>query len=168
MKKLGVLALFGILAACQEHEQAISDLTGNEVTYSLQPGSDYPVSGTVIFQERKDGTTRITVALNGTEGTVAHPVHLHLGDLSTPDAEIAALLNPVIGNTGKSETVLIALADETPITYTTLVNLNACIKIHLSDSGPDRDIILAGGNIGSAFSSTSGRVPVEFGVCKSE
>jgi hypothetical protein len=168
MKKLGVLALFGVLVACQENEQAISDLTGNEVTYSLQPGSDYPVSGTVTFQERKDGTTRIIVALEGTEGNTAHPVHLHLGDLSTPDAEIAALLNPVIGNTGKSETLLGTLADETPVTYTALINLNACIKIHLSDSGPDRDIILAGGNIGSAFTSASGRNRVEFGVCKSE
>lgn len=168
MKKIMGFVVWLTAVACQENENAVSDLTGNQVIYPLQAGSVYPVSGTVTFQERKDGTTRITVALDGTEGNVLHPVHLHLGDITTPDAAVAALLNPVAGNSGKSETVLGYLADETPISYTQLVALNACIKIHLSDSGPDRDIILAGGNTGSAFNATSGRGRVEIGVCKSE
>jgi hypothetical protein len=68
---------------------------------------------------------------------------------------------------GKSETILTRMADETTITYAQLVKLDACIKIHLADAGPDRDIILAGGNIGSASNARlDGRVG--FGICKSE
>ncbi|QOI97542.1 MAG: hypothetical protein HRU69_08580 [Flammeovirgaceae bacterium] len=168
MRKLWVFVLLSAFTACQENENALSNLTGNEVTYALQAGSVYPVSGSVTIKERKDGAAQIVVTLSGTEGNLLHPVHLHLGDIATPDAEIAALLNPVKGNTGTSETTLEMLADETPITYEALIALNACIKVHLADSGPDRDIILAGGNIGSAHINDSGRSRIEFGVCKSE
>ena len=60
------------------------------------------------------------------------------------------------------------MADETTITYAELINLNACIKIHLSDTGVERDIILAAGNIGTAVAKNvaGGRVGVS--VCKSE
>ncbi|MFN3839392.1 MAG: hypothetical protein ACK4RF_01680 [Cyclobacteriaceae bacterium] len=168
MRKFWILMLLSVFAACQDGENVLSDFTGTEVTYALQPGSVYPVSGTVTFKEKKNGTVLVVVALVGTEGNVLHPVHLHLGDIATPDADIAALLNPVKGSTGVSETVLERLADETPITYTALTGLNACIKIHLADSGPDRDIILAGGNIGNALDIAPGRGRTEFGVCKSE
>lgn len=156
------------MAACQDSESVNSEFTGNETVYALQQASDYAISGDVTFKERKDGTALISVVLSGTEGPIEHPAHLHLGDLSTPDAEVAALLNPVIGLTGKSETIVSRLSDESTITYQQLIDLNACIKIHLAASGADRDIILAAGNIGSAFSldSTTGRIGI--GVCKSE
>jgi hypothetical protein len=35
-----------ITVACQESENT-SDFTGNEITYALQPGSEYNVSGTL-------------------------------------------------------------------------------------------------------------------------
>lgn len=169
MKNLfwGVLVGIG-MAACQDTESVDSEFTGNETVYALQQASDYAISGDVTFKERKDGTALVEVVLSGTEGSVEHPVHLHLGDLATPDAEVAALLNPVVGLTGKSETVVSRLSDETAITYRQLIDLNACIKIHLAASGADRDIILAAGNIGAASStdSTTGRIGI--GVCKSE
>jgi hypothetical protein len=168
MHKVLMFTALLIAISCQENEQGISNLTGNEVTYFLQPGADYPVSGTVTFKERKDGSTLVVIALEGTEGNAAHPVHLHLGDISTPDAAIAALLNPVAGSSGRSETVLSRLADETPVNFTDLLTLYACIKIHLSDAGPERDIILAGGNIGSAFNNPAGRRRAEFAICRSE
>lgn len=156
-----------ITVACQETENT-SDFTGNEITYALQPGSEYNVSGTVTFKERRDGATTVLVALTGTEGSDKLPVHLHLGELSEADADVAALLSPVNAKTGKSETVLAQLADETPVTYANLIELEACIKIHLADTGPGRDVILAGGNIGESFtkSLTSGKRGI--GVCKSE
>jgi hypothetical protein len=105
--------------------------------------------------------------LTGTEGDIEHPVHLHLGNISEPGADVVALLNPVLGSTGQSETLLKQLSDETQITYRQLVDLNACIKVHLAASGPDRDIVLAGGNIGVASSDVAGgRAGV--GICKSE
>lgn len=168
MKKL-VAIVFGlsVLASCQENQPALSEFTGNEITYSLQPGSVYPISGLVTFKERKDGSTTIVVNLDGTEGNVQLPVHLHLGNISAADADVAALLNPVNGTTGKSETRLIKLANEEPIAYADLIALEACIKIHLAETGPDRDIILAGGNIGTAaLSGDGGRMSIS--VCKSE
>jgi len=167
MKKLVAIVLGFILVSCQESQPALSEFTGNEVTYSLQPGSVYPISGIVTFKERKDGSTTVVVNLDGTEGNVQLPVHLHLGDISAADADVAALLTPVLGTSGKSETRLTKLANEETIAYADLINLEACIKIHLAETGPDRDIILAGGNVGAAaLTGDSGRMTIS--VCKSE
>ena len=168
MKKVfvGIVAIV-FLIGCQENEPIQDDFTGNEMVYPLQAGSVYQISGTATFKERKDGTTSIVIALTGTEGSIEHPVHLHLGNISAPGAEVAALLNPVLGSTGKSETTFTMLADETTVSYKQLVDLNACIKIHLAASGPDRDIILAGGNIGSAEGARIAASD-QIGLCKSE
>jgi hypothetical protein len=168
MKKL----LYGIgfsivLFSCQENMNT-SEFTGNEVTYDLQSASQYNISGTVTLKEKRDGTTQVLVKVTGTSGESKLPVHLHLGDITTPAADVAALLNPVNAKTGTSETILMRLADESIVSYSDLIKLNACIKIHLSDVGPERDIILAGGNIGESMikSIESGRTG--FVPCKSE
>ena len=164
---IGILLVVVMLASCQESE-TVSDFTGNEVTYALQQASEFAVSGKVVIKEKKDGGALLLIELDGTDGNILLPAHLHLGDIATPDADIAALLNPVAGQSGKSETNLSILADETRITYQELLKLEASIKIHLSDTGPERDIILAGGNIGELGTkgSTNGRIGI--GVCKSE
>lgn len=159
------IVLSAVFFGCQESESP-TELTGNEMVYALAAGSEYDISGTATFKEKKDGSTIISIVLEGTSGNTQLPVHLHLGDISQPDAEVAALLTPVLGTTGKSQTVLTNLANESPITYAELVVLGACIKVHLADSGPDRDIILAAGNIGSA--ATRARTSGEIAVCKSE
>lgn len=164
---IGIILILGVLASCQESE-TVSDFTGNEVIYALQQASEFAVSGKVVIKEKKDGTALVLIELDGTDGDVLLPAHLHLGDISTPGADIAALLNPVKGKTGKSETNLSILSDEISITYQELIKLEASIKVHLSDTGPERDIILAGGNIGQLATkgSMSGRIGI--GVCKSE
>ncbi len=153
MKRFGVALL--MLAACEERELVNTDFTGNEVVYALEAGSGYAINGTATLKEKTDGSSLVVIQLSGIDGTLEHPVHLHLGAVGTPDAEVAALLLPIIDNTGKSETVLSALADESPISYAELIQLPACIKIHLASAGPDRDVILAAGNIGTAVSVTS-------------
>jgi len=169
MKRLIFALGIGMLAmACQENENISVDTTGNEMVYPLQQASDYAVSGTVTFREKCDGATLVVVSLTGTEGDIEHPVHLHLGDLTASGTDVAALLNPVFGNTGKSETSLRQLADESVVSYRQLIELNACIKVHLSASGPEREIILAGGNVGSAISSDVSGGRSGIGVCKSE
>ncbi|MCW5912794.1 MAG: hypothetical protein KIT62_17115 [Cyclobacteriaceae bacterium] len=168
MKRVTWVVWIGlIVAACQENEN-ISDFTGNEITYALRPGSDYDVTGTVIFKERRDGTTSVWITLTGTDGNDKLPVHLHLGDVSEADADVAALLSPVDAKSGKSETVLTRLADESEVTYTSLLKLEACIKIHLADTGPGRDVVLAAGNIGESFSKAIANGRTGIGVCKSE
>ena len=112
---VGILGIFLLVIACQETEH-VSEFTGNEVTYALQKGSSYDVSGNLTLKERKDGTTTVLIELSGTDGVVKYPVHLHLGDLSVNGADVAALLSPVVGTSGKSETFIDKLADETAIT----------------------------------------------------
>jgi hypothetical protein len=154
--------------SCQENESVLQkEFTGNEAVYPLDPGTDHAVSGSVIFKEKTDGTTVIAIQVSATEKELKHPVHLHLGDITLPGADIVALLNPVEGSTGQSETHLVRLADESIIGYQDLLKLQACIKIHLAAFGPDRDIILAGGNIGPATpDNAGGRSSIN--VCKSE
>lgn len=166
MKKIIAGIVFGMFFSCQDNLIGVSDdFTGNETVYALQAGSTYPISGTATFKEKKNGSTVIMIELSGTEGNIQHPVHLHLGNVAAPDAEVAALFTPVTGNIGTSETTVTQLADETPITYDQLIALEACIKVHLAASGPDRDIILAAGNIGSSVQARSSN---EIALCKSE
>jgi hypothetical protein len=166
MKRLlAPLTLFVFFIACQENEVP-NGFTGNEITYELRQSSTCSVNGFFTFREKTDGSTLATVQLTGTEGSLEHPVHLHLGNISTPDADVAALLNPVKGSTGLSETIISQLADETAITYQQILELNACIKIHLSASGTNKNIILAGGNIGSAKNNDSSSGRQGFAICK--
>lgn len=164
-----MLFLIVVTISCQEPEPARGEFTGNEMTYALLPASTYPVNGTVIIKEKTDGSSLIRIELSGTEGDIEHPVHLHVGNIETPDAAILALLNPVLGRTGISETNFTHLSDETLVLYEELIHLDASIKVHLAASGPDKDIVLAAGNIGSnvgGHGHHGGRVDVA--VCKSE
>lgn len=168
MKKLiwSALAVF-VMVSCQENEKAKDDLTGNQATYPLVAASEYEIDGTVTFQEKADGSTVVNVTISGTEGDIEHPVHLHLGTIAEPGAVVYANLNPVSGKTGKSETHLTTLADESVITYQELIKLFACMKIHLSSSGPQKDIVLAAGNIGKASSDDTSMGRLGIGTCKS-
>jgi len=169
MKIYTILGVAIMACACQDSTttDVTNDYTGNESIYALQAGSVYDVDGTVTFKERNDGATDVVIAVSGTEGNLKNPVHLHLGDVTTDGAKVAALLNPVNGKTGISNTRLTMMADETTITYQQLIKLNACIKIHLSDSGPEQDIVLAGGNIGEAAAKSISNGRLSIGVCKS-
>ncbi len=159
--------IVAILISCAKSE-VVSEFTGNEAKYALSQASSYPISGFVTLKERKDSTTSVLVELSGTTGSTKFPVHLHLGDISTVNADVAALLSPVVASTGKSETIVSALADETKVSYKKLISMSACLKIHLSDVGAERDVVLAGGNIGKASTTSSSSGRVGFSVCKSE
>jgi hypothetical protein len=169
MKRIFSALLISIaIMACQENVPDRGEFTGNEMVYPLLQGSDYNVQGTVIIKEKLDGYSLIKIQVTGTEGDIEHPVHLHVGNTGTSGAAILALLNPVLGKTGVSETEFSQLSDETFVTYQQLLHLDASIKIHLSASGPDKDIILAAGNIGSnsiGHEHPGGRVDVA--VCES-
>jgi hypothetical protein len=80
-------------------------------------------------ERKRDRTTQVLVKLTGTTGDSKLPVHLHLGDTSTPGADVASLLNPINAKTGISETVLSQMADESEIFYSDLIELSACVKI---------------------------------------
>jgi hypothetical protein len=52
------------------------------------------------------------------------------------------LIDSVKGSSGISETDFIVLGDETRITDDEFLQLNASIKVHLSASGPGKDMML--------------------------
>lgn len=169
MKDLRLLLVCGLLLACEPAEnEVVSEFTGNETTYSLQSGSAHNVNGTIVFKERRDGQITATVQLSGTNGSQKHPVHLHLGNLSTPDADIALLLMPVEASTGTSTTKFSMLADESTITYAQLIEMEAAVKIHLGDVGPDRDVILSAGDIGLSFTKANPNGRTGIANCKSD
>ena len=154
-----------VLVGCQKNE-AVSDFTGNQASYGLVQASQYAVSGTVTFRERKDGATTVLLQLKGTSGATALPVHLHLGDVASNGADVAAILTPVIAKTGVSETVITQLANQTKVTYKDLLKLSAYINVHASATGPESAVILAAGDIGvnGAKISASSRI----GVCSNK
>jgi hypothetical protein len=165
MKLLSILFLLVWFTGCDSEEE-VYQYTGNETVYNLVQASEFPISGTVTIKERRDRQVEILIQLRGTDGNIEHPTHLHYGNISTPDAEVALVLNPVLGTTGESITIFSALKDETPITYADLLEFDGHIKIHL-DGGANKNTILAAGNIGPAAKViTNGRV--EIAVCKSE
>lgn len=162
----GIVSFLCLVSACNPSEN-VSEFTGKQTTYALQKTSQYDVSGTVAFKEKRDGSLVVVVDLAGVSGDSKYPVHLHLGNLSTPGASVAALLTPLYGQTGKSETTLTRLADETALTYSDLADLEACIKIHLSNVGPEKDIILAAGNIGASATKSIAGGRLGIATCQS-
>lgn len=171
MKHFSVFLIFCSLGfwSCSSNSSDDADdvYTGREMVYDLFQTSDFPVSGSVIFKERNDSSVEVNVNLNGTEGNVFHPVHLHYGDVTTPDAEIAFLLNDLKGEEGISSTIVRTLSDESQFTFDKLQEFDGSVKVHLGATGADADIVLAGGNIGLNQSAPStGRLKVP--VCKSE
>ena len=125
---------------------ADKDTTGRILIYDLASGSDYDVDGTITFEEKKDGSLRATIKIGATGESILHPAHLHYGSY-TKDAEMAAMFHPVNGQTGESVTEMDELADGTVFDFDTLNDFDGHVKIH-GDDGPNKDLILAYGNIG--------------------
>jgi len=169
MKYLASTLFIVILLSCvsNENEDKIeNDLTGNEVTYTLFQGSDYNISGEVTIQETINKSSWVKIKLIGTQSGLIHPTHLHFDDIAG-DGDIAAVLNPVDGSDGVSETLLEFFTDSTPVTYNELLQMESSIKVHLSETEPGKHTILAGGNIGTADFKSNPFGRVEISVCKS-
>ncbi|QSE98959.1 hypothetical protein [Fulvivirga lutea] len=166
MKKLLLIVSLIWITSCNEEEE-VSDYTGNQVTYDLIQSSDFPIQGTATFRERRDSNIELLIELTGTEGEIEHPAHLHYGDVSTSDAEVAKLLLPVRGTSGKSVTIFNRLNDETLITYNDMLTFDGHIKVHL-DGGANKSTILASGNIGSAYTKNPSTGRKDVSDCKME
>ncbi len=148
MRKVFILLLTVAVFGCSGEEPAIDEFTGNEISFSLISASEYGSAGSVSFMERTNGSVDVIVTLdNDFPGN--YPVHLHYGDLSVPDAPQATLLSDYNGDAGKSITTISTLADESPFTFDRAKSFDGSIKVHLAGSGPDYDVIISAGNVGS-------------------
>jgi hypothetical protein len=137
-------AELGILIAQGDIGQ--NELTGDSKEYELLTKDVPGISGTATLEKRKNGTTLITLMLEGTTAGDEHPAHIHENDAAT-GGDIVLTFNSVDGATGISRTQVGTLDDATPITYTELLSFDGYINVH--SSADDLVTIIAQGDIGS-------------------
>ena len=121
-------------------------LTGMSMTYTLNEQNNSGVSGSIKFEQRKNGATLVTIMLSGTMAGGDHPAHIHDGSVSSPGG-IAISLSNVDGATSMSMTNVTMKDDQTAITYNDLINYNGYAQVH--ESAANLGNILCNGNIGS-------------------
>ena len=105
--------------------------TGDSKTYHLVSVTDPGISGTAVFTENRDGSTTITLDLQGTKAGKSHPAHIHANSAAQGSA-ILIDLTPVIGTTGLSVTHVQSFNDGTGITYNELLDFDGYLNVHLS------------------------------------
>jgi hypothetical protein len=166
MKKLliGSLILFGF-TACTDSEPV--DYTANKIEYQLFQSSDFSYSGTLEVIEKIGGKLEFNINLAGAKGnaTTSFPTHLHFGNYEQPEAVIAAVLQPVNSASLSSKTVLSELSDGTTLDFEKMKTFDGHIKIHLAADGPEYQVILVSGNIGTNNSSAEAFDPLKIAVC---
>ena len=160
------LPLFGkifvvacLLSACDRSDDASDAFTGRQTAYSMVSASDYNIQGTATFREMRGGDLQLTVQLDNTVAGGQHPGHLHYGTVDVPGSDMALLLTPVEGATGTSVTTFNQLVDGTPFTFDDLMSFDGSLKVHL-DGGVNKDVVLAGANIGQNNAALSDDIVV--------
>jgi hypothetical protein len=134
-----------------------SMLTGDFVVYTLAEQNSSGIDGVVRFAEFMDGSTLVTVLVSGTTNGI-HPAHIHVNSIAHGAQPAAVTLNSVDGLTGVADTVVTALADNTPITYDELIVFNGYVNVHTS---PTVGTPVCGGDIGgNALTGTSRVYPL--------
>lgn len=149
----------------QNNAEAPDLFTGNTETYTLYQASEFAVEGKVILSELKTGFTQIDIQITPTERGLLHPVHVHFSTIEM-NGGIAAVLNPIDGETGFASTVLMELEDASTMKYQDLIRMDASMKIHFSSTPPEYKTLLVGGNIGSAQSEENPFGSREITVCQ--
>ena len=141
----GLLIAIPLITGCDDEENA--PRTGAvERRYTLSPLNNSGVSGTAVFTKVDDATTKVVLELTGTSAGSSHPAHLHGNDAAS-GGPIVLDFTPVDGASGKSETMVTALNDGTPVTYEELIGFDGHVNVH--KSATELSVMLAQGNVGS-------------------
>ncbi len=126
------------LSIIAQTDIGINELTGVEMSYTLEERNTSGTIGTITFHERKSGESLASITLENTIPDLLHPAHIHIGTAAQEEAGLKAVtLNPVDGNTGISETNVARLDPEvggTPLTYQDLLIFDGYINIHTTMS----------------------------------
>ncbi len=154
-----ILVVACLLSACDGSDDASGAFTGRQTAYAMVSASEYNMQGTATFREKTGGDLQLTVQLENTVAGGQHPGHLHYGTVNVPGSEIALMITPVEGATGTSVTTFNQLADGTPFTFDDLMGFDGSIKVHL-DGGANKDVVLAGANIGQNSAALSSDIAV--------
>jgi small nuclear ribonucleoprotein (snRNP)-like protein len=118
-----------------------NELIGTSKVYTLHSKDNSGVYGNARFDERKDGTTLVTITLTGTLPLGSHVAHI--GTIAEAGEEVTINLSDVDNASGKSYTSVRMLNDKKAIKYSDLMKYNGHISI--------QDItkkVVAQGNIG--------------------
>ncbi len=122
-----------------------NELTATSTTYSLSELNDSGIMGTVKFTQRRSGSTLVSVDLDGTSQIGNHPITINDNNATTT-GPTAITLNNFNGATGKSETTIRTMDNNTAITYDQLRTFNGHINVR--NSAIDETIV-SQGNIGA-------------------
>ena len=122
-----------------------NELTGESKSYDLSEKDAPGISGTVIFEERNDGTVKATIELVGTPDGGMHPAHIHENSASE-GGPIAITFNVVDGTSGKSVTSIRTLDNDDAFNYQMIETYNGYVNVHLS--ADDLGTLVAQGDIG--------------------
>lgn len=142
---LSALALGTFTASCGDDDQdPVTEMV--QKVYTMNSVSDPAISGTITFTKQDESSTLVRIELVGTEAGNTHPSHIHANSASQGGGIVIGL-DPVVGETGVSETMVTELNDGTPINYEQLLNFNGHANVHLSTSA--MATLIAQGNIGS-------------------
>lgn len=140
-----------VLAGCDSDNDVTGvndEFTGNFIVYDLDSSNEDNISGTVLFEEKTDGSTLVTIELDGTADGESYEAHIHENSVAE-GGPIAVPLANVDGTTGVSETEM----EASQLTYEALLNYDGHVNVHDPD---DLAIIVAQGNIGANENGDSG------------
>ncbi|MFI8379877.1 CHRD domain-containing protein [Leeuwenhoekiella sp. NPDC079379] len=149
MKKIYLLAFTLLsLVGCNSDDDGIDvipgEATGNITTYDLASVSNPDISGTVTFTEKLDGSTDVSILMDGTTSG-SHPAHIHAGT-ALEGGDIVVDLTPVDGATRRSLTNITATNDGSALSYADLIAFDGYINVHAS--ADNLGTLLAQGDIG--------------------
>lgn len=122
-----------------------NELTGETKIYPLDSVDVAATSGTATFAKRKSGEILATVLVQPVTEGESYPVHIHENHALLP-GNVVLNLNPIDGDTGKSQTNVDKLDDGTEFSFEDLVRFDGNLDVHLSET--DLTTVLARGDIG--------------------
>ena len=132
---------------------AQGDIGGNVITninktYKLDTVKTFGVSGTALFEKRVNGSTLLTITLNGVIAGNQYPSSINLGSISTiGGGPVTKTLNNVDGATGKGYTSISSLDNGLTITYDNWLVYDGYINIYQNTVSLNN--VICHGNIGT-------------------
>ena len=108
----------------------------------------FGVSGTILFEERLNGNTLLTITLSGTISEESYPATINLGSVaSVGGGPVVKLLSNVDGSNGESYTNIRKLDSGIEITYNNWLVYDGYINIY--QTSVNLGNVICHGNIGS-------------------
>jgi hypothetical protein len=129
------------LFSCVEE---MSDVTGKNYLYELNPVSDQIIDGHVKIRERNDGSTQLELVLNNLDSDGTYPAYIHFNN-ALEGGGVALTLTPVDGHSQSSVTEIRTLDSGRTITFHELRQFDGHLNIQLGD---DTGMTVAQADIG--------------------